>query len=134
MDISVYIHSLITYSHFDTQTHFDNYIQPQVMNTSKIFLQMVEYIAYINCHLQFPNSESPMLSLKRCIRSFFCVEFFSILFSFREMLFVFLGSKGNYLSWLWNSLYCIRGEAMRRKTNANVVKQDMHRTLTVSLS
>lgn len=53
---------------------------------------MVEYIAYINCYLQFPNSESPMLSLKRCIRSVFCMEFFSTLFSFQEMLFVFLGS------------------------------------------
>lgn len=41
---------------------------------------MVEYIAYINCYLQFPNSESPILSLKRCIRSvfFYGVFFYTV--------------------------------------------------------
>lgn len=68
MDISTYIHSLMTYSHFDTHTHtLIDYIQPQVMKTLHII------IVTFNC-------KSPVLSLKRCGRSLLYGVLFSTLF------------------------------------------------------
>lgn len=94
MDFSVYIHYFF-FTLWNTHTNTLRLLYSTSGNeNSKKYSCLggwIQYIAYITCYLQCPRSESPMVSFQRCVKSDFCMEFFSSLFSFWEMIICIFG-------------------------------------------